>query len=719
MAAPCLRLRGKQPWPKPACSVKTKKRPKGDLTQRMAAVRDGFAPKACRPFALFLKKHSEVPKGSSRDCFAKEMQRLGKLWASLPENEKAKYRALCVEEYARQRDSLKQSGLGKVRRQPAKPQQEPLKPASETQLPAAERPTPFHNFVPVADPSNTQQCVLLGEGSYGCVMLCHHLDGRKCAVKVFKGKSAIRDMQWEASLMKLCVQAPEAHWFPSLWEASVHSKPFPSLALELWGCSLLALLQQQSGGFEEATVKSIALQLRAALQQLHCLCILHLDVKPGNILWLSEASHLKLTDLGMSERLASHDGTDEIQPRYIEYVSAHYRPPELWNASIDDLRRHLQPAVDLWSYGIVVYECESGTHLMAPLKPKGSCKQTIQAWCSCWKWLSSTSASLSQLSQQSKAGAEGYRMDMTEERYDKIASDTDCSTTASNMGQTYGGVRNKAHGFQEAPEGCWQLRSTLVVYWSTGVGLNCNYDKSYVICEVAPTTTSSTFTSFTTSSSTATATTLTVTTATSSSSSSTTSSTSSSSSSTSQSSTSSSSTSSSTSSSSSSTSSSSSSSWSTSTSSQTMSSTSTSQSNTTTVTSTTTTTYSTSSSVSSSVTSTTSTQSRTSVTSSTSHTISSTASSVTATTVMLSTTTASTFREHNVSNETATTLGGGVSASTTTPSEDNLSESNTTSQASGQWTSHQVSFALDGCYSRDVLSWQGLGKISWVRWPAV
>ena len=407
MAAPCLRLRGKQPWPKPACSVKTKKRPKGDLTQRMAAVRDGFAPKACRPFALFLKKHSEVPKGSSRDCFAKEMQRLGKLWASLPENEKAKYRALCVEEYARQRDSLKQSGLGKVRRQPAKPQQEPLKPASETQLPAAERPTPFHNFVPVADPSNTQQCVLLGEGSYGCVMLCHHLDGRKCAVKVFKGKSAIRDMQWEASLMKLCVQAPEAHWFPSLWEASVHSKPFPSLALELWGCSLLALLQQQSGGFEEATVKSIALQLRAALQQLHCLCILHLDVKPGNILWLSEASHLKLTDLGMSERLASHDGTDEIQPRYIEYVSAHYRPPELWNASIDDLRRHLQPAVDLWSYGIVVYECESGTHLMAPLKPKGSCKQTIQAWCSCWKWLSSTSASLSQLSQQSKAGAEG------------------------------------------------------------------------------------------------------------------------------------------------------------------------------------------------------------------------------------------------------------------------------------------------------------------------
>ena len=266
MAAPCLRLRGKQPWPKPACSVKTKKRPRGDLTQRMAAVRDGFAPKACRPFALFLKKHSEVPKGSSRDCFAKEMQRLGKLWASLPENEKAKYRALCVEEYARQRDSLKQSGLGKVRRQPAKPQQEPLKPASETQLPAAERPTPFHNFVPVADPSNTQQCVLLGEGSYGCVMLCHHLDGRKCAVKVFKGKSAIRDMQWEASLMKLCVQAPEAHWFPSLWEASVHSKPFHSLALELWGCSLLALLQQQSGGFEEATVKSIALQLRAALQ---------------------------------------------------------------------------------------------------------------------------------------------------------------------------------------------------------------------------------------------------------------------------------------------------------------------------------------------------------------------------------------------------------------------------------------------------------------------
>ena len=153
------------------------------------------------------------------------------------------------------------------------------------------------------------------------------IDGRKIALKVFKGRTAVTDIKHETSMMKLCTTPPEAHWFPKLLAERFESSPVAFLAVEWWGCSLLSFLQKH-GGQDADIVRAISCQLRAALCQLHGLQV----VKPGNILWLNEALQLKLTDFGMSEnfRPGSHSSASSPStPRFREYVT-HFTDHGMW-----------------------------------------------------------------------------------------------------------------------------------------------------------------------------------------------------------------------------------------------------------------------------------------------------------------------------------------------------------------------------------------------------
>lgn len=162
------------------------------------------------------------------------------------------------------------------------------------------------------------------------------------------------------------------------------------MALSHAGASLETWLNA-NGPLAGEMVKACALQLEAAIRTLHCHAnLLHLDIKPGNILWCSELSQLQLCDLGLGE---PYNGAGVAQPRFTEYVTLPYRPPELWHLAGDvcSLQSALGPAIDLWGFGCVLFEACSGMKLMKPFDSRQrTSKQAIANWCANWSETSSS-----------------------------------------------------------------------------------------------------------------------------------------------------------------------------------------------------------------------------------------------------------------------------------------------------------------------------------------
>ena len=192
----------------------------------------------------------------------------------------------------------------------------------------------------------------------------------------------------------------ERRFFPVLLDADHCGEPWPWMALTLGGPSLANRLG--SGKLSPDMVSVVANQLQSALRILHQRAsLLHLDVKPSNCPWLEEIQLLRLCDVGMAEvqvsvsaqhqalGLKGHHGKVVEQPRLQAYVTALGRPPEffnLQNAQLCTLRRLLSPAVDMWSYGCVVYEAAAGKPFMKLTKPvNASAQRGVAEWCQHYK----------------------------------------------------------------------------------------------------------------------------------------------------------------------------------------------------------------------------------------------------------------------------------------------------------------------------------------------
>ena len=351
---------------------------------RKAAVAEGMAPKARRPFALFVLENSAVPKGSAKADFLKEMKRLGRKWGALPQADKDKYKLRCKQEFTEQRDALKIHGfqirrpLDLERAQPSQPSQPSELCTMDSDCAVKEGDVAW-KFGNVTVPGRQAP---LGEGSYGNVVRGMTPNGRPCAVKIFKCSRTLQSLKQEVLVLNLIkdkIAEQDRHLFPALLATDSKRNPFPFMVLEYGGTSLLQVIQVD-GPLSSHSVSVLSLQLQAALQALHAISVLHLDVKPGNILWIKETLQMKLTDFGMAELF----GVAACELRFSEYVSAPYRPPELWNACTVELSKHLRPSVDIWACGCVLFESFVGYPLMKPIPPAQSCRDTMQLWCQSW-----------------------------------------------------------------------------------------------------------------------------------------------------------------------------------------------------------------------------------------------------------------------------------------------------------------------------------------------
>lgn len=132
-----------------------------------------------------------------------------------------------------------------------------------------------------------------------------------------------------------------------------------------------------NGHLDADRLAAFGRQLVDALNFMHSHAIVHLDVKPKNILWRDQDRHLFLIDFGTSIDVPlRHPMSGKL------CYTCQYRAVELWTSN--DVSKLLGPATESWAAGCSLYEVGVGERLF----PCSSLAE-LQAEIAQYKWLRS------------------------------------------------------------------------------------------------------------------------------------------------------------------------------------------------------------------------------------------------------------------------------------------------------------------------------------------
>jgi eukaryotic-like serine/threonine-protein kinase len=139
------------------------------------------------------------------------------------------------------------------------------------------------------------------------------------------------------------------------------ARPEPALVMEtLDGETVAHLVDRHRGGLPADEVAWLGMHLASALRYLHSRNLLHLDVKPANV--VADGGRAKLLDLS----LARPPGRYESGLGTWCYLS-----PE------QDAGRDLGPAADVWGLGMTLYEAATGDEVEG--RPRSARGRTTDA----------------------------------------------------------------------------------------------------------------------------------------------------------------------------------------------------------------------------------------------------------------------------------------------------------------------------------------------------
>jgi serine/threonine protein kinase len=199
----------------------------------------------------------------------------------------------------------------------------------------------------------------LGRGSYGAVYRGTK-DGKVYALKeqLYEEDGSLPHGFLREAAVVMCAQHPN---IVRAYEV-VFLENRLLLVLE---CATMTLTKWLRSEHSTAEKYSVAFQILSALAFLQRHNCIHGDLKPDNILLFKDGS-VKIADFG----LAVHNYG---QPLSANVQSIWWRAPEVLRGS-----EYYNGAIDMWSYGVILYHMFTGRHLFTETEPNAllQCQRT-------------------------------------------------------------------------------------------------------------------------------------------------------------------------------------------------------------------------------------------------------------------------------------------------------------------------------------------------------
>lgn len=194
-----------------------------------------------------------------------------------------------------------------------------------------------------------------GDGNFGEVYLCENpfLNSRKEAVKHLKGPikniDELKNRLFESSVLEYL---RECEYIVNIYSAQIQDDDFFISMEYMENGSVQKLLDNHSFLSIKRSIK-IAECVLQALEYAHNKNILHLDIKPGNIL-IKNDNIFKLSDFGLSG-VINKSGVCDFKQIY----TPNY-PPETFNGQSDATKQ-----TDIYMLGVTLYRLVNGDSLLA------------------------------------------------------------------------------------------------------------------------------------------------------------------------------------------------------------------------------------------------------------------------------------------------------------------------------------------------------------------
>lgn len=210
---------------------------------------------------------------------------------------------------------------------------------------------------------------LLGEGGMGQVWLARRADGlyeRRVALKLLRPGLADPGLHLRFSRERQILARLEHPHIAHLLDAGIDGDLQPYLALDYVDGAPITEWCQQRALLVPRRIR-LFLQVCAAVSHAHASLVVHLDLKPSNILVTADG-HVRLLDFGIAKLLDPQEHAPEQTRNAARAFTLHYAAPEQVRGEA------VTTMTDVYALGVVLHELLSGR------KPYRPTRDTAASW---------------------------------------------------------------------------------------------------------------------------------------------------------------------------------------------------------------------------------------------------------------------------------------------------------------------------------------------------